>query len=75
MTEKGKKLLESISVFETSGAGKSTDETSDEKEVLKIKEEIKEKINALPFAKLDFSKIEKTPMLDLFNLKIWDKVS
>ena len=38
-------------------------------------EEIKEKINALPFAKLDFSKIEKTPMLDLFNLKIWDKVS
>ena len=75
VTEKGKKLLESISVFETSGAGESTDETSDEKEVLKIKEEIKEKINALPFANLDFSKIEKTPMLDLFNLKIWDKVS
>ena len=68
-SEKGKALLDSV---------KSVFADGDEKAVVKAQKEISEKIEKLPFAHLDLSKVggvKPEQMLKVFNSKIWDKVS
>ena len=65
-TDKGKKVIEAV---------KSVLSDSDEKAVESCKKEITSKIEALPFAHLDLSKLEKHEMMKMFNSKIWDQIS
>ncbi len=68
-TEKGKALLDSV---------KSVFADADEKAVSKVQKDISEKIEKLPFAHLDLSKVggvKPEQMLKIFNSKIWDKVA
>jgi len=68
-TDKGKSLLESV---------KSVLSDSDEKAVAACKKDITAKVEALPFAKLDLSKvggISQAEMLKIFNSSIWNKAS
>ena len=65
-TEKGKKVLD---------AAKSVLSDGDDKAVESLKKEITDKVEKLPFAHLDLSKIKNTPMLDIFNSKIWPQVA
>ena len=68
-TEKGKALLDSV---------KAVFSDADEKAVTKVQKEISEKIEKLPFAHLDLSKVggvKPEQMLKIFNSKIWDKVA
>ena len=65
-TDKGSALIESI---------KSVLCEKDEKPVVEQKAAIKAKTEALPFAKLDFSKFQGKDMLKLFNLPVWQSLS
>ncbi len=65
-TEKGSKILEAV---------KAVLESADEMAVESCKKDISAKIEALPFAHLDTSKLEKHEMLKMFNSKIWEQVS
>ena len=54
-----------------------TDESDDAKSVEKLQSEIQEKVEKLPFAHLDLSKVgnkSQKEMLNVFNSKIWEKV-
>lgn len=65
-TEKGKVFLESA---------KSLLKEGDDASVAKQQKEIKDKIEKLPFGKLDFSKFNGDDMMKLFNSKVWDNLS
>lgn len=65
-SEKGKALIEQV---------KSVLAESDSSAVENCKKQIAEKIEKLPFAHLDLSKLEKHEMLKMFNSKIWEQVS
>lgn len=65
-TEKGKALIEAVKGVLTDGDAKAVEE---------CKKQITEKVEKLPFAHLDLSKLEKHEMLKMFNSKIWDQIS
>ena len=65
-TDKGTALLESV---------KSMLSEKDEKPVVELKAKIKEKIEKLPFSKLDLSKFKGKDMLKLFNAPVWQNLS
>ena len=65
-TDKGKKFVE---------AAKSVLADSADAAVEAAKKDIKAKVEAQPFAKMDLSKFQGKDMLKIFNSKIWDKVA
>lgn len=65
-TEKGKSFLDKA---------KSVLSDCDEKSVDSAKQQIKDKLEKVPFAHLDLSKFQGKDMLKIFNSKIWEKVS
>ena len=65
-TDKGKKFVE---------AAKSVLTDSADAAVEAAKKDIKAKVEAQPFAKMDLSKFQGKDMLKIFNSKIWDKVA
>ena len=65
-TDKGKKFVE---------AAKSVLADSADAAVEEAKKDIKAKVEAQPFAKMDLSKFQGKDMLKIFNSKIWDKVA
>lgn len=65
-TEKGKALIEAVKGVLADGDAKAVEE---------CKKQIAEKVEKLPFAHLDLSKLEKHEMLKMFNSKIWDQIS
>ena len=68
-TDKGKAVLDAAKAELSDGADKAVEE---------CKKQIKAKLDALTFAKLDLSKlgaVKPEQMLKIFNSKIWDKVS
>ena len=65
-TDKGKKFVE---------AAKSVLTDSTDAAVEAAKKDIKAKVEAQPFAKMDLSKFQGKDMLKIFNSKIWDKVA
>ena len=65
-TEKGKAFV---------AAASSVLSESDDKAVENAKKDISAKIEKLPFAHLDLSKLKGENMLKIFNSKIWEKVS
>lgn len=65
-TEKGKALIEAVKGVLADGDAKAVEE---------CKKQITEKVEKLPFAHLDLSKLEKHEMLKMFNSKIWDQIS
>lgn len=65
-TDKGKKFVENAkSVLADAADGA----------VETAKKDIKAKVEAQPFAKMDLSKFQGKDMLKIFNSKIWDKVA
>ncbi len=68
-TDKGTAFIDSV---------KSVLSDADEKAVKECKKEIAEKIEKLPFAHLDLSKVgakSQADMLKVFNSKIWEKIA
>ena len=65
-TDKGKKFVENA---------KSVLADSADAAVEAAKKDIKAKVEAQPFAKMDLSKFQGKDMLKIFNSKIWDKVA
>ena len=65
-TDKGKKFVETA---------KSVLADSADAAVEAVKKDIKAKVEAQPFAKMDLSKFQGKDMLKIFNSKIWDKVA
>ncbi len=65
-TDKGKAFVENA---------KSALENADTSAVEACRKDIAEKVEKLPFAHLDLSKFQGKDMLQIFNSKIWDKVS
>ncbi len=65
-TEKGKALIEAVKGVLADGDAKAVEE---------CKKQIAEKVEKLPFAHLDLSKLEKHEMLKMFNSKVWDQIS
>lgn len=65
-TEKGKALIEAVKGVLADGDAKAVEE---------CKKQITEKVEKLPFAHLDLSKLEKHEMLKMFNSEIWDQIS
>lgn len=65
-TDKGKAFVENA---------KSELEDADTSAVEACRKDIAEKVEKLPFAHLDLSKFQGKDMLQIFNSKIWDKVS
>ena len=65
-TDKGKKFVEAAKSVLTDAADAAVEVA---------KKDIKAKVEAQPFAKMDLSKFQGKDMLKIFNSKIWDKVS
>ena len=65
-TDKGKKFVENA---------KSVLADAADAAVEAAKKDIKAKVEAQPFAKMDLSKFQGKDMLKIFNSKIWDKVA
>ena len=65
-TDKGKKFVENAKSVLTDSADAAVEEA---------KKDIKAKVEAQPFAKMDLSKFKGKDMLKIFNSKIWDKVA
>ncbi|MDD7534643.1 MAG: 4Fe-4S dicluster domain-containing protein [Treponema sp.] len=65
-TDKGKKFVEAAKSVLTDSADAAVEEA---------KKDIKAKVEAQPFAKMDLSKFQGKDMLKIFNSKIWDKVA
>lgn len=65
-TDKGKKFVENAKSVLTDSADSAVEEA---------KKDIKAKVEAQPFAKMDLSKFQGKDMLKIFNSKIWDKVA
>ena len=65
-TDKGKKFVEDA---------KSVLADAADAAVEAAKKDIKAKVEAQPFAKMDLSKFQGKDMLKIFNSKVWDKVS
>ena len=65
-TDKGKAFVENA---------KSALEDADTSAVEACRKDIAEKVEKLPFAHLDLSKLQGNDMIKIFNSKIWDKVS
>ena len=65
-TDKGKKFVENA---------KSVLADAADSAVEAAKKDIKAKVEAQPFAKMDLSKFQGKDMLKIFNSKIWDKVA
>ena len=65
-TDKGKKFVENAKSVLTDSADAAVEEA---------KKDIKAKVEAQPFAKMDLSKFQGKDMLKIFNSKIWDKVA
>ena len=65
-TDKGKKFVENA---------KSVQTDCSDAAVEAAKKDIKAKVEAQPFAKMDLSKFQGKDMLKIFNSKIWDKVA
>ena len=65
-TDKGKKFVENAKSVLTDAADSAVEEA---------KKDIKAKVEAQPFAKMDLSKFQGKDMLKIFNSKIWDKVA
>ena len=65
-TDKGKKFIENA---------KSVLADATDAAVEATKKDIKAKVEAQPFAKMDLSKFQGKDMLKIFNSKIWDKVA
>ena len=65
-TDKGKKFVENAKSVLTDAADSAVEAA---------KKDIKAKVEAQPFAKMDLSKFQGKDMLKIFNSKIWDKVA
>lgn len=65
-TDKGKKFVENA---------KSVLADAADAAVEAAKKDIKAKVEAQPFAKMDLSKFQGKDMLKIFNSKVWDKVA
>ena len=65
-TDKGKKFVENAKSVLTDSADAAVEA---------VKKDIKAKVEAQPFAKMDLSKFQGKDMLKIFNSKIWDKVA
>ena len=65
-TDKGKAFVENAKAALTDSADAAVEE---------VKKDIKAKVEAQPFAKMDLSKFQGKDMLKIFNSKIWDKVA
>ena len=65
-TDKGKKFVENAKSVLTDAADAAVEAA---------KKDIKAKVEAQPFAKMDLSKFQGKDMLKIFNSKIWDKVA
>ena len=65
-TDKGKKFVENAKSVLADAADSAVEEA---------KKDIKAKVEAQPFAKMDLSKFQGKDMLKIFNSKIWDKVA
>ena len=65
-TDKGKKFVENAKSVLVDAADAAVEEA---------KKDIKAKVEAQPFAKMDLSKFQGKDMLKIFNSKIWDKVA
>lgn len=65
-TDKGKKFVENA---------KSVLADAADTAVEAAKKDIKAKVEAQPFAKMDLSKFQGKDMLKIFNSKVWDKVA
>ena len=65
-TDKGKKFVENAKSVLVDAADAAVEAA---------KKDIKAKVEAQPFAKMDLSKFQGKDMLKIFNSKIWDKVA
>ena len=65
-TDKGKKFVENAKSVLIDAADSAVEEA---------KKDIRAKVEAQPFAKMDLSKFQGKDMLKIFNSKIWDKVA